>query len=116
MNSAKYKCLCLVCLLVQLLLKLNATALSEVRELIKQNCPKKVEIYHCDRQSQFEVIEEAGSDVDDELMAMKAQLTGSSTNQTTTNSNNPATSSSTPPSNSAVDKDLEELKRQMNEL
>lgn len=56
------------------MLKLNATALSEVRELIKQNCPKK------------------------------------------NNSNNSVTLPSSSPSKLSVDEDLEELKRQMDEL
>jgi phage shock protein A len=76
---------------------------------------KKVDVFYPDFNPGFPRLE-AGSDVDDELMAMKEQLTGSSTNQTTINSNNPATSSSTPPSNSAVDKDLEELKKHMDKL
>ncbi|MFB2938985.1 PspA/IM30 family protein [Aerosakkonemataceae cyanobacterium BLCC-F154] len=67
-------------------------------------------------EQQFAALE-AGSDVDDELMAMKAQLTGSAPSQGalpgTAQSN---TTSSGTPSNSAVDKDLEELKRQMDQL
>lgn len=67
-------------------------------------------------EQQFAALE-AGSDVDDELMAMKAQLSGSAPNQAalpgTTQS---TTTSATTPSNSAVDKDLEELKRQMDKL
>ena len=60
---------------------------------------------------------EAGSDVDDELMAMKAQLTGSAPNQAALpGTAQPSTSSTKTPSNSAVDKDLEELKRQMDQL
>lgn len=67
-------------------------------------------------EQQFAALE-AGSDVDDELMAMKAQLSGSAPNQAalpgTTQSTTTPTST---PSNSAVDKDLEELKRQMDQL
>ncbi|OKH39383.1 hypothetical protein NIES2119_06485 [[Phormidium ambiguum] IAM M-71] len=67
-------------------------------------------------EQQFAALE-AGSDVDDELMAMKAQLAGSAPNQAalpgTTQSTTTPTST---PSNSAVDKDLEELKRQMDQL
>ncbi|MFB2977522.1 PspA/IM30 family protein [Microseira sp. BLCC-F43] len=63
-------------------------------------------------------IHESGSDVDDELMAMKAQLTGAFPNQVTlppSNQSNvlPSNSSST---RSSVDKDLEELRRQMDQL
>lgn len=61
---------------------------------------------------------EAGSDVDDELTAMKAQLAGSPSNQAALPSSNQTTgsSSNTSSSNAAVDKDLEELKRQMDQL
>lgn len=62
-------------------------------------------------EQQFAALE-AGSDVDDELMRMKAQLAGSAHNQTTL----PGTAQSRTTSNSAVDKDLEELKRQMDQL
>ncbi|MFB2893561.1 PspA/IM30 family protein [Aerosakkonemataceae cyanobacterium BLCC-F50] len=67
-------------------------------------------------EQQFAALE-AGSDVDDELMRMKAQLAGSAPNQAalpgTTQS---TTTSGSSPSSSAVDKDLEELKRQMDQL
>lgn len=67
-------------------------------------------------EEQFKLLE-GSSDVDDELMAMKAQLAGSAPNQAalpgTTKSTTTPTST---PSNSAVDKDLEELKRQMDQL
>lgn len=62
-------------------------------------------------EQQFAALE-AGSDVDDELMAMKVQLASSAPNQTTL----PGTAQSITPSNSAVDKDLKELKRQMDQL
>jgi len=51
---------------------------------------------------------ESGSDVDDELAAMKAQLSGSSPTQQVL----PASDSS--PTDSAVDSELEELRRQLN--
>lgn len=76
---------------------------------------KKADVCYSDFNPGFPMLE-PGSDVDEELLAMKEQLTGSSPNQTTTNSNNPATSSSSTLSNSSVDKDLEELKRLMDEL
>ena len=70
-------------------------------------------------ESQFALLE-SGSDVDDELMAMKAQmLAGSSPNQAALPS---SSQSSDQPSNSSnktstpVDKDLEELRRQMDQL
>ena len=74
-----------------------------------------------DLESQFALLE-SGSNVDDELMAMKAQLTGASPNQPVLPS---ASESSAPPSNTSntsnktsaqVDKDLEELRRQMDQL
>ncbi|MGA9380479.1 MAG: PspA/IM30 family protein, partial [Phormidium sp.] len=69
-----------------------------------------------DLDQQFAALE-AGSDVDDELMAMKAQLTGTPQNQAALpGTAQPSTSSTKTPSNSAVDKDLEELKRQMDQL
>lgn len=67
-------------------------------------------------EQQFAALE-AGSDVDDELMAMKAQLAGSAPNQAALPGSAQSTTTSTStPSNSAVDKDLEELKRQMDQL
>ncbi len=76
-------------------------------------------------EQQFAALE-GSSDVDDELMAMKAQLAGSSPNQAalpgsaqnTTSSSSTSTPSSTPSSSSgsAVDKDLEELRKQMDRL
>lgn len=62
-------------------------------------------------EKQFAALE-VGSDVDDELMRMKVHIAGSAPNLTTL----PGTAQSITPSNSAVDKDLEELKRQMDEL
>ena len=69
-------------------------------------------------EQQFAALE-GSSDVDDELMAMKAQLAGSSPNQAALpGSAQNTTSSSTPSSSSgsAVDKDLEELRKQMDRL
>ena len=75
-----------------------------------------------DLESQFALLE-SGSDVDDELMAMKANLlAGAAPNQAALPS---ASQSSAPPSNTSntsnktstpVDKDLEELRRQMDQL
>lgn len=67
---------------------------------------------------------EGGTDVDDELMAMKAALTGSSPNQAalpgsaqnTSSSTSSSTSTSASSSNSAVDRDLEELRKQIDGL
>ncbi|MBD1907066.1 PspA/IM30 family protein [Funiculus sociatus GB2-A5] len=56
---------------------------------------------------------ESRNDVDDELAAMKAQLTGSSTTQVQLPSANPTT---TFKSNSAIDKELEDLKKQLDNL
>jgi phage shock protein A len=67
-----------------------------------------------DLENQFARLE-SGSDVDDELAAMKAQLTGSSTTQAQLPAANPTTSS-TPKSNSAVDNELEDLKKQLDNL
>jgi phage shock protein A len=67
-------------------------------------------------EQQFAALE-AGSDVEDELMAMKAQLPGSAPNQAALpGTAQPNTTSASTPSNSAVDKDLEELKKQMDQL
>ncbi|MBD1902729.1 PspA/IM30 family protein [Trichocoleus sp. DQ-A3] len=65
-----------------------------------------------DLENQFARLE-SGSDVDDELAAMKAQLTGSSTTQAQLPAANPTTSSK---SNSAVDNELEDLKKQLDNL
>jgi phage shock protein A len=55
---------------------------------------------------------ESNSGVDDELAAMKAALSGSSPNQ---NSLPPGATSSNPPKDSAIDDELEALRRQLNE-
>ncbi|MBD1902209.1 PspA/IM30 family protein [Trichocoleus sp. DQ-A3] len=62
---------------------------------------------------QFAMLE-SGNDVDDELAAMKAQLTGSSTTQAQLPAANPTTTSSK--SNLAVDNELEDLKKQLDNL
>ncbi|MBD2741372.1 PspA/IM30 family protein [Coleofasciculus sp. FACHB-1120] len=67
-----------------------------------------------DLDQQFAMLE-SGNDVDDELAAMKAQLAGSSTTQAQLPAGNPTTSS-TPKSNSAVDNELEDLKKQLDNL
>ncbi|MFB2972322.1 PspA/IM30 family protein [Aerosakkonema sp. BLCC-F183] len=66
---------------------------------------------------------EGSSDVDDELMAMKAALTGSSppaalpgSAQNTSSSTSSSTSPSASSSSSAVDRDLEELRKQIDGL
>lgn len=71
-----------------------------------------------DLEQQFAMLE-SGSGVEDELAAMKAQLTGASPNQAALPSSGQSTSAS--PSDSAskspsVDKDLEDLRRQMDQL
>lgn len=55
---------------------------------------------------------EAGTDVDDELAAMKAQLSGASPSQEALPPTDSVSSSS--PSDSVVDAELEELRRQLN--
>ena len=69
-----------------------------------------------DLESQFFLVQPA-SDVDDELMAMKAQLTGAFPNHVSLPS---SSQFNTQPSDSSsklsVDKDLEELRRQMDQL
>ena len=62
---------------------------------------------------------EAGSDVDDELEAMKAQLTGSSISQGElpgAGETSSSSSSSSSSSKKAVDAELEELRSQLNEM
>ena len=64
-------------------------------------------------ESQFAALE-SGSDVDDELAAMKAQLLGPATSST---AQLPAANSGTSqPRDAAVDKELEELKSQLDQL
>lgn len=67
---------------------------------------------------QFKLLE-SGTDVDDELMAMKAQLSGASPNQAAlpgSAQNTTSSSSSGSSSSSPVDKDLEELRKQIDRL
>lgn len=63
-----------------------------------------------DLESQFARLE-AGSDVDDELMALKAQITGGPTNQQSLPAGQPSSSSSAP-----VDDELEQLRRELNKM
>ncbi|HEY9638733.1 MAG TPA: PspA/IM30 family protein [Coleofasciculaceae cyanobacterium] len=63
-------------------------------------------------EEQFKVLE-SGSDVDDELAAMKAQLTGGSVSQPVLPASEEKKSSS---SNSAVDDELESLRKQIDNL
>jgi phage shock protein A len=70
------------------------------------------ELAGVDLESQFAMLE-PGSDVDDELAAMKAQLTGSPRPQGVLPSSQKTTSSS---SNSAVDEELEALRKQIDNL
>ena len=70
-----------------------------------------------DLDAQFKLLE-SGNDVDDELAAMKAQMSlgpATSPNQAQLPAANPTTSS-TPKSNSAVDNELEDLKKQLDNL
>ncbi len=70
------------------------------------------ELAGADLESQFAMLE-SGSDVDDELAAMKAQLTGGSVSQQAL----PAGEEKKPPtSNSAVDAELESLRKQIDRL
>ena len=81
------------------------------------------EIAGADLESQFAALE-SGGDVDDELEAMKAQLlSGSSTNQAlpagapaSASGGAPATSTPAAPKDAAVDAELEDLKRQLDQL
>jgi phage shock protein A len=65
-----------------------------------------------DLEQQFAMLE-SGSDVDDELAAMKAQLTGGSVSQQALPASEEKKSS---PSNSAVDDELESLRKQIDNL
>ncbi|MBD0361217.1 MAG: PspA/IM30 family protein [Coleofasciculus sp. C3-bin4] len=70
------------------------------------------ELAGADLESQFAMLE-SGSDVDDELAAMKAQLTGGSVSQQALPASQEKKSS---PSNSAVDDELESLRKQIDSL
>ena len=70
------------------------------------------ELAGADLESQFAMLE-SGSDVDDELAAMKAQLTGGSVSQPVLPASQEKKSS---PSNSAVDDELESLRKQIDSL
>ncbi|MGB7443275.1 MAG: PspA/IM30 family protein [Coleofasciculaceae cyanobacterium] len=70
------------------------------------------ELGGADLENQFKALE-AGSDVDDELTQMKAQLAGGSVSQGALPASEEKTSS---PSNSAVDDELEALRKQIDSL
>jgi phage shock protein A len=72
------------------------------------------ELAGADLESQFAMLE-SGSDVDDELAAMKAQLIGPATpqNQAQLPASNPSTAA---PKDPAVDAELEDLKKQLDQL
>lgn len=65
-----------------------------------------------DLEQQFAMLE-SGSDVDDELAAMKASLTGGSVNQQALPASEETTKT---PSDSAVDDELESLRSQLNQM
>ncbi|MFE1746730.1 PspA/IM30 family protein [Coleofasciculus sp. H7-2] len=107
-------------------LTLNSTALEEVRDMLQEvRSQSKTELatkdflfqpmqelisYNLDEQ--FAMLE-SGSDLNDELEAIKAQLTGYSTTQVQLP---PANQNTTSKSNSAVDNELEDLKKQLDNL
>ena len=72
------------------------------------------ELAGADLESQFAMLE-SGSDVDDELAAMKAQLIGPATpqNQAQLPASNPSTAA---PKDPAVDAELEDLQKQLDQL
>lgn len=70
------------------------------------------ELAGSDLESQFAMLE-SGSDVDDELAAMKAQLTGGSVSQQALPA---AEEKKSPASNSAVDAELDALRKQIDNL
>jgi phage shock protein A len=70
------------------------------------------ELAGADLESQFAMLE-SGSDVDDELAAMKAQLTGGSVSQPVLPASQEKKSST---SDSAVDAELESLRKQIDSL
>ena len=75
------------------------------------------ELAGSDLERQFAMLE-GGSDVDDELAAMKAQLTGAAPPQALPSSgqSGTTTTSTTSSSSPSVDKDLEELRKQLDQL
>ena len=107
-------------------LTLNSTALEEVRDMLQEvRSQSKTELATKDflsqptqelvshnLEEQFAMLE-SGNDVDDELAALKAQMTGSFTTQVQLP---PANPNSTSKSNSAGDNELEDLKKQLDNL
>lgn len=75
------------------------------------------ELAGSDLERQFAMLE-GGSDVDDELAAMKAQISGAAPPQALPSSGQSGTSSASTTSSSSpsVDKDLEELRKQLDQL
>jgi phage shock protein A len=80
--------------------------------MMEANSQAVGELAGVDLESQFAMLE-SGSDVDVELAAMKAQLMGSPKPQGVLPSSQKTTSSS---SNSAVDEELEALRKQLDNL
>ncbi|MBD1931066.1 PspA/IM30 family protein [Trichocoleus sp. FACHB-69] len=106
-------------------LTLNSTALEEVRDMLQEvrsqsrmelatkdflSQPTQELVSH-NLEEQFAMLD--GNDVDDEWEALKAQITGSFTTQVQLPPANPNT---TFKSNSAVDNELEDLKKQLDNL
>ena len=106
-------------------LTLNSTALEEVRDMLQEvrsqsrtelatkdflSQPTQELVSH-NLEEQFAMLD--GNDVDDELAALTAQMTGSYTTQVQLPLANPNTTSK---SNSAGDNELEDLKKQLDNL
>lgn len=72
------------------------------------------ELAGADLESQFAQLE-AGNDVDDELMAMKAQLAGSAPNQAALPGTSQPTNSNQPKPTTPIDAELEDLRSKLNQ-
>jgi phage shock protein A len=94
------------------LLNQNSAALEEVRSLLKTRSKTAYELVRNELEQQFKMLD-SGSDVDDELAAMKAQLTGGSVSQQALPASEEKKS---PASKSEVDDELESLRKQIDNL
>ncbi len=88
--------------------------MEEKVQLMEARAQSAGELAGADLEKQFALLE-AGNDVDDELAAMKAQLTGAPQPTQALPAANPPSASSAS-SNSAVDDELESLRKQMNQM
>ncbi|MCL1465385.1 PspA/IM30 family protein [Argonema galeatum] len=99
------------------MLKLNVASLEEVRDILKQNFSIKSGLVDTEIKTEPASIQlDDYIDLDDELMKLKEQLLENFPKQVTSNTEETNPQASSYSSGSAVDKDLEELRKQIDRL